>query len=51
MTSEEKIITIKKLREITGAGMCDCRRALEETEWNIESAIEYLKIMPSRYYR
>jgi elongation factor Ts len=34
---------IQELRERTGAGMMDCRRALEEAEGNIEKAIEILR--------
>ncbi|MCO5141956.1 MAG: translation elongation factor Ts [Oligoflexia bacterium] len=35
--------TVKQLRERTGAGMMDCKRALTETKGNIEDAIEYLR--------
>ncbi len=34
---------IKKLREMTGAGMMDCKNALEETEGNIDAAIEIIR--------
>lgn len=34
---------IKTLRETTGAGMMDCRKALVENEGNIESAIDWLR--------
>jgi len=34
---------VKKLREKTGAGMMDCKRALEETGGIMDKAIEYLK--------
>ncbi|MDK2836461.1 MAG: elongation factor Ts [Thermosediminibacterales bacterium] len=34
---------VKELREKTGAGMMDCKRALEATEGDIEKAIEYLR--------
>jgi elongation factor Ts len=34
---------IKKLREKTGAGMMDCKRALEATAGDMEAAIEYLR--------
>jgi len=34
---------IKELREKTGAGMSDCKKALEESQGNIEKAIEYLR--------
>lgn len=34
---------VKELRERTGAGLMDCKRALTETEGNIEKAIEWLQ--------
>ena len=34
---------IKKLREKTGAGMMDCKRALENTGGDMDAAIEYLR--------
>lgn len=34
---------VKELREITGAGMMDCKRALVETNGNIEDAITWLR--------
>ena len=34
---------IKQLREETGAGVLDCRKALETYEGDIEKAIEYLR--------
>jgi elongation factor Ts len=34
---------IKKLRETTGAGMMDCKRALEATGGKMEDAIEFLR--------
>ncbi|MCI0707503.1 MAG: translation elongation factor Ts [Ignavibacteriae bacterium] len=34
---------IKKLRDKTGAGMMDCKRALEEVGGDMEKAIEYLR--------
>ena len=34
---------IKKLREKTGAGMADCKKALDETNNDMEKAIEYLR--------
>ncbi|HWP82805.1 MAG TPA: translation elongation factor Ts [Bacteroidota bacterium] len=34
---------VKKLREKTGAGMMDCKRALEETGGDMDAAIEYLR--------
>lgn len=34
---------VKELRELSGAGMMDCKKALGETNGNIEEAIEYLR--------
>ncbi|HHT98662.1 MAG TPA: elongation factor Ts [Acholeplasma sp.] len=34
---------VKELREKTGAGMMDCKRALEETNGDIEKAIDFLR--------
>ena len=34
---------VKELRETTGAGMLDCKKALEETNGNIEEAITWLR--------
>lgn len=34
---------VKELRERTGAGMLDCKKALEENEGNIEKAIDFLR--------
>ncbi|OZU90292.1 elongation factor Ts [Virgibacillus indicus] len=34
---------VKELREKTGAGMMDCKKALQETEGNIDKAIDYLR--------
>ena len=34
---------VKKLREMTGAGMMDCKKALTEAEGNFDKAIEYLR--------
>ncbi|MEV0073458.1 MULTISPECIES: translation elongation factor Ts [unclassified Amycolatopsis] len=35
---------VKRLREMTGAGMMDCKRALEENEGDFEKAVEFLRI-------
>lgn len=37
------IIQIKSLREKTGAGVMDCRRALEESKGDMKKAVELLK--------
>lgn len=34
---------VKELRESTGAGMLDCKNALEATNGNMEAAIDYLR--------
>ena len=34
---------VKELREKTGAGMLDCKKALEETNGNIDAAIDWLR--------
>lgn len=35
---------VKKLREITGAGMLDCKKALDEAQGDFDKAIEILRI-------
>ena len=35
---------VKKLRDATGAGMMDCKKALTETDGDYEKAIEYLRV-------
>src|SRR5215510_14766206 len=35
---------VKKLRELTGAGMMDCKKALEESEGDFDKAVEFLRI-------
>ncbi len=34
---------VKKLRDVTGAGMMDCKKALSESNGDMETAIEYLR--------
>ncbi len=34
---------VKDLREMTGAGMMDCKKALNETNGNMEEAVEFLR--------
>ncbi len=34
---------VKELREMTGAGMMDCKKALVEADGNIEAAVDHLK--------
>ena len=34
---------VKELREMTGAGMMDCKKALNETNGNMDKAVEFLR--------
>ena len=34
---------VKELREMTGAGMMDCKKALNETNGDLDAAVEYLR--------
>ena len=34
---------IKKLRDISGAGILDCKKALVATDWDMDAAMEWLK--------
>ena len=34
---------VKELRELTGVGMLDCKKALAETDGDMEKAVEYLR--------
>ncbi|KAA6213707.1 elongation factor Ts [Streptomyces albofaciens JCM 4342] len=35
---------VKKLRELTGAGMMDCKKALDEAEGSVDKAVEILRV-------
>jgi len=35
---------VKRLRELTGSGMMDCKRALEDSDGDLEKAVELLRI-------
>ena len=35
---------VKRLRELTGAGMMDCKKALEESDGDFDKAVEFLRI-------
>ena len=35
---------VKKLRELTGAGMLDCKKALDEADGDFEQAVEVLRV-------
>ena len=34
---------VKQLREVTGAGMMDCKKALTQTNGDMDAAIEFLR--------
>lgn len=34
---------VKQLRDVTGAGIMDCKKALAETKGNVEQAVEFLR--------
>ena len=36
-------VQVKELREKTGVGMMHCKKALQETQGNMEDAVKYLK--------
>ena len=35
---------VKRLREVTSAGMMECKKALEETDGDFDKAVEVLRI-------
>ena len=43
LNAEITTALIKELRELTGAGMMDCKKALQETEGDVETAIENMR--------
>ncbi len=43
MATEINAALVKELRDRTGAGFMDCKKALAETDGDIDAAIEYLK--------
>src|SRR5437763_16295070 len=43
-TTEISAKDVKALRDRTGAGMMDCKRALTEAQGNVEKAIEILRV-------
>ncbi len=42
LTDDEKLDLVKKLREETGWGMMDCRRALRDSKWDMGGAKSWL---------
>ncbi len=43
MSSESTLDKVKKLREITGVGFKDCKKAIDENKGDIEKSIEFLR--------
>lgn len=43
LNAEVTVATIKELRELTGAGMMDCKKALQEADGDVETAIENMR--------
>lgn len=43
MSKKIDMLRLQELREITGLGMMDCKKALEETDGDIEKAVELLR--------
>ena len=43
MSSDDLLIKVKLLREITGVGFKDCKNAIDETKGDIEKSIELLR--------
>ena len=43
MTATFTAKDVQELRQRTGAGMMDCKKALEENQGNIEAAVDYLR--------
>ena len=43
MSSESILDKVKKLREITGVGFKDCKKAIDENKGDIEKSIEFLR--------
>jgi elongation factor Ts len=43
MARDVSMDQVKKLRDLTGAGMMDCKKALQETDGDIEKAVVWLR--------
>ena len=43
MSSDNILEKVKKLRELTGVGFKDCKKAIDQTNGNIEQSIEFLR--------
>ena len=45
---QRQVKLVRQLREETGAGMIDCKKALMRTDWIMEKAKQYIKEHPRR---
>ena len=43
MSSKDLLENVKKLREITGVGFKDCKLAIDESNGDLEKAVEFLR--------
>tara|TARA_B100000963_G_scaffold344354_1_gene347132 strand:+ start:3494 stop:4360 length:867 start_codon:yes stop_codon:yes gene_type:complete len=43
MSNKDLLDNIKRLREMTGVGFKDCKKALDESKGNIEKSVEFLR--------
>jgi len=43
MSSKDILESVKKLREVTGVGFKDCKLAIDESNGDLEKAIEFLR--------
>jgi translation elongation factor EF-Ts len=41
--TEEQMLMIRQLREITGSGMMECKRSLIHVNWDFDKAKEYMQ--------
>ena len=41
---------VKDLRETTGAGMMDCKKALTETNGDMDAAVEALSVLTKKFF-
>ncbi len=41
--ADNKIVKLKELRKLSGAGILNCKKALDEAKGNVEEAVKYLR--------
>ena len=44
MSQDKLLDKVKELRELTGVGFRDCKKAIDENNGDIEKSIEFLRI-------